>query len=187
MSVAANDHSGPWTVDDVLALPEDKQNRIELVGGALLMSPSPGVPHQRASHRLAALLDSAVEASGLPVEVLEAVNVVVPDGLLIPDIAVVDADAAADATVTVDAHDVLVVIEIASPSTRVTDRKMKPTLYAAAGIPHYWRLELEPAPRLYLGRLNVGGYTDRLVQAGETTALTDPFAFDIDPGRLVRR
>ncbi|MFI5621619.1 Uma2 family endonuclease [Streptomyces sp. NPDC051567] len=77
-----------------------------------------------------------------------------------PDIAVIDSDAAA--SLTVDAH-VLIVVEIASPSTRVTDRKMKPALYAAAGIPYYWRLELEPAPRLSLGHLERGGYTDRLV------------------------
>ncbi|MGR6998893.1 Uma2 family endonuclease [Yinghuangia aomiensis] len=44
------------------------------------------------------------------------------------------------------ADDVVLVVEIASPSTRVADRKMKPSLYAAAGIPHYWRLELEPCP-----------------------------------------
>ncbi|MFI5621404.1 hypothetical protein [Streptomyces sp. NPDC051567] len=58
---------------------------------------------------------------------------------------------------------------------------MKPALYAAAGTAHYWRLELDPAPRLCLGRLEHGGCTDRLVQAGDTTALTEPFPFDIDP------
>ncbi|GGR16164.1 Uma2 family endonuclease [Streptomyces netropsis] len=179
--------TGPWTREAVLALPEEPRHRIELIEGALVTSPSPGVPHQRASRRLAALLDVAVEAAAAPVEVLEAVNVVVPDGLLIPDIVVVDADAAAEAGLTVDAHDVLVVVEIASPSTRVTDRKMKPALYAAAGIPHYWRLELEPAPRLYLGHLERGTYTDRLVQAGETTRLDQPFPVDFDPARLVRR
>ncbi len=187
MSVATADHSGPWTLEDVLALPEDTRHRIELVGGALLMSPNPGVPHQRASHRLHVLLAAAIEACAAPFEVLEAVNVVVPDGLLIPDLVVADADAAADAGVTLSAHDIAVAVEIASPSTRVTDRKMKPALYAAAGIPHYWRLELEPAPRLYLGHLERGSYTERLVQVGETTAITDPFPFDIDPARLTRR
>ncbi|WP_405575669.1 Uma2 family endonuclease [Streptomyces sp. NBC_01167] len=187
MSVASVDHTGPWTMADVLALPEDGKHRIELVGGALVMSPSPGIAHQRASHRLAALLDAAIEASQVPLEeVLEAVNVVVPGGLLIPDIAVMDAVASAEAGRAIHADDVLVVVEIASPLTRVTDRKMKPALYAAAGIPHYWRLELEPAPRLHLGQLENGTYRDRLVQAGETTALSKPFAFDIDPARLVR-
>ncbi|MFH8586485.1 hypothetical protein ACH4GP_19095 [Streptomyces celluloflavus] len=57
MSVAPAEHQGPWTIDDVLALPEDARSRIELVGGSLVMSPSPGIPHQRASRRLAALLE----------------------------------------------------------------------------------------------------------------------------------
>lgn len=184
MSVASADHFGPWTLSDVLALPEDAQNRIELVGGALVMSPSPGVPHQRASRRLAAALESAIEAASLRLEVLEAVNVVVPDGMLIPGISVVDADAAAEAGLSIDAHDVLIAIEIASPSTRVTDRKMKPALYAAAGIAHYWRVELEPAPRLYLGTREGTGYRDQLVQGGHLTTVTHPFELSIDPVRL---
>lgn len=186
VSVAVTEHSGPWTVEDVLALPEDTHHRIELVGGALLMSPNPGVPHQRASSRLWALLDAAITAASAPFEVLEAVNVIVPDGLLIPDLVVADAVAAAEAGTTLSAHDIVVAIEIASPSTRVADKKMKPSLYAAAGIPHYWRLELEPAPRLYLGHLERGLYVDRLIQVGETTALTDPFPLNIDPARLRR-
>ncbi|MEU7183906.1 MULTISPECIES: Uma2 family endonuclease [Streptomyces] len=120
-------------------------------------------------------------------EILEAINLVVPDGLLIPDIAVCEADAAAEAGLTLNAHDVLLVVEIASPSTRVTDKKMKPALYAAAGIAHYWRLELDPAPRLYLGRLENGAYTDRLVQAGETVTIGRPFPISIDPAHLSHR
>ncbi|MFJ4090498.1 hypothetical protein ACIPYS_02850 [Kitasatospora sp. NPDC089913] len=84
-----------------------------------------------------------------PFEVLETVNVIVPDGLLIPDLVVADAE-------------------------------------AAAGIPHYWRIELEPAPRLCLGHLERGLYVDRLVQVGETARLDDPFALSLDPARLRR-
>jgi Uma2 family endonuclease len=151
------------------------------------MSPSPGVAHQRASRRLAAVLQDAADTAGQPLEVLEAVNVVVPDGLLIPDIVVADADAAAAAGLTIDAHDVLLVVEIASPSTRVTDRKMKPALYATAGIPYYWRLELEPAPRLYCGtRHGSGGYTDHTLTAGQAVDITEPFPLTIDPAQLLR-
>ncbi|MCC9305683.1 Uma2 family endonuclease [Kitasatospora sp. RB6PN24] len=70
--------------------------------------------------------------------------------------------------------------------TRVADKRLKPSLYAAAGIPHYWRLELDPAPRLYLGRLELGAYSDRLVQVGQTSGLADPFPLDLDPARLLR-
>ncbi|MFJ4188243.1 Uma2 family endonuclease [Kitasatospora sp. NPDC089509] len=92
----------------------------------------------------------------------------------------------AGAGTTLCAHDIVVAIEIASPSTRVADKKMRPSLYAAAGIEHYWRLELDPAPRLYLGHLERGLYVDRLVRVGETTALTDPFPLDLDAARLRR-
>jgi Uma2 family endonuclease len=187
VSVAAEGHIGPWTVTDVLALPEDAKNRIELVGGSLVVSPSPGIAHQRASRRLAALLQEAADAAGQPLEVLEAVNMVVPDGMLIPDIVVADADATAAAGLSIDAHDVLLVVEIASPSTRVTDRKMKPALYATAGIPHYWRLELEPAPRLYCGtRHGSSGYMDLSLTAGQVTDITEPFPLSVDPARLLR-
>ncbi|MFF0509141.1 Uma2 family endonuclease [Streptomyces fimicarius] len=149
-------HVGPWTLADVLALPEDPAQRVELVGGQLMMSPAHGLPHQRASHRLHNLLDQAAESAGVDVEVFEAINIIVPDGLLIPGLVLVDAAAAEQATVAVPAHDVLLVVEIASPSTRVTDRKLKPSLYAAAGIRHYWRIELDPAPRLLAGDLHAG-------------------------------
>ncbi|MFF4551343.1 Uma2 family endonuclease [Streptomyces sp. NPDC001435] len=151
------------------------------------MSPSPGEAHQRASRRLAALLQDAVDRAGQPLEVLEAVNMVVPDGMLIPDIVVADADAAAAAGLSIDAHDVVLVVEIASPSTRVTDRKMMHSLYATAGIPHYWCLELEPAPHLYCGmRHSANGYTDLSLTAGQVTEIAVPFPVAIDPARLLR-
>ncbi|WP_033820982.1 Uma2 family endonuclease [Kitasatospora sp. MBT63] len=187
MSVAAVvQHVGPWTLDDVLALPEDIHHRIELLGGVLLLSPHPDVPHQRAGSRLAALLTAAIEACAAPLEVLPAVNLVVPDGLLIPDLVVADTTAAATADLTLRDRDVLLAIEVTAPSTRVADTALKSALYATAGIPYYWRLELEPAPRLHLGHLEDGVYVDRLVQAGESTALTDPLPLDIDPAVLRR-
>ncbi|MFD0563278.1 Uma2 family endonuclease [Kitasatospora saccharophila] len=185
MSRPGHPRTGPWTVDEVLDLPEDTHHRVELLGGALLLSPRESVPHQRAATRFAASLSAAAPA---PFEVLEAVNVLVPDGLLIPDLVIADAAATAGAGATLHADDVVVAVEIASPSTRVIDRRTKPGLYAAAGIPHYWRLDLDPAPRLHLGRLapDGSGYLDRTVQPGESTALTEPFPFDLDPAALRR-
>nr|WP_011265278.1 Uma2 family endonuclease [Streptomyces sp. FQ1]AAX51383.1 unknown [Streptomyces sp. FQ1] len=187
MSVA-HSHAGPWTLDAVLALPEDTTQRVELVGGQLMMSPAPGLPHQRASHRLHVLLEQAAEAAGADVEVFEGINVIVPDGLLIPDLAVIDAVAAEESPVAVPAQDVLAVVEIASPSTRVTDRKLKPALYAAAGIEHYWRIELEPAPRLLVGRLQNGSYADLPpFLAGAVAHVDEPFPVAFDPASLSRR
>jgi Uma2 family endonuclease len=47
----------------------------------------------------------------------------------------------------------LLAVEVVSPTSRKTDRFFKPIEYAQAGIPAYWRLELEPAPLLVVHRL----------------------------------
>ncbi|MFD9128614.1 Uma2 family endonuclease [Kitasatospora sp. NPDC059571] len=120
-------------------------------------------------------MDAAAHTAGGQLEVLGAVNVMVPGGLLVPDLVVADSEFAAGADLTFDCSDVVLVVEIVEPATRPTDVHLNPALYAAAGIEHYWRLKPDPVPRLHLGHLERGTYTDRLVRAGETTALTDPF------------
>jgi Uma2 family endonuclease len=188
MSVAHEDHYGPWTVEEVLALGEDRGQRRELMGDTLLMSPTPGTKHQRASARLSQALETAIHNSGAPYEVLEAVNVVLPDGLFIPDLAVVDAAAAAEDPVSYDADAVVMVVEIVSPTSagRRIDRLLKPPYYAEAGIEHLWRLELEPAPTLIVAELEAGRYVDRIVaEAGRETLIEKPFPIEVDPGKLV--
>ena len=190
MSVAHDPHYGPWTIEEVLALGEDHGQRRELMGEMLVMSPAPGAKHQRASRRLANLLEAAVEAADAPAEVLEAVNVVLPDGLFIPDIAVVDAAAADEDPVTFDAEAVLLVVEIVSPSSsgRRTDRLLKPPYYAEARIEHLWRLELEPVPALIVSQLENGRYVERTVaEEGRMTLIEKPFPVEVDPEALTQR
>ncbi|MFJ1702911.1 Uma2 family endonuclease [Kitasatospora sp. NPDC088346] len=142
-------------------------------------------PRRSASACLARLLEDAVAACGADHEVLEAVNLALPDGLLIPDIAVVDGSAAAKAGTTVDCSGVVLVVEIVSPSTRITDVRTKPSLCAAAGIPHYWRLELDPAPGLVLSERHGAGYTETgTALAGAVTRISAPVPFDVDPAVL---
>lgn len=81
----ALEHEGPWTEEAYLALPEDR--RIELLDGALLVSPHARGGHQRMSTRVEAALGRAA-LDGL--EVLPTVNVrVAPGRLLIPDLVVI--------------------------------------------------------------------------------------------------
>nr|WP_202447274.1 Uma2 family endonuclease [Streptomyces sp. SID5468] len=173
-----------------MALGEDRGQRRELIGEALMLSPRPGVGHQRALSRLAQSLDSAVQAAGAPFEVMEAVNLILPDGLFIPDIVVVGAEAADKDPVTFDAESALLVVEIVSPSSngRRVDRLLKPPYYAEAGIEHLWRLELEPSPTLIAAELEDGRYVNRVVaEDGAVTRIGTPFPVEIDPGTLVRQ
>lgn len=188
MSVASiAEHHGPWTVTDVLALPEDRTNRYELLGESLVMSPAPGLRHQRASRRLANLLEAAADAAGAPVEVLEAINVTLPSGLVVPDIVVADQGATVEDAVGIDADAVQLVIELVSPGNKTMDRKLKPMLYAEAAIPHLWRLEFDPAPRLICGDLVGGRYVEKTTAlAGTVTRLEEPFPFEVDPAGLAQ-
>lgn len=174
------EHSGPWTEEEFLALPVDR--RIELLDGALLVSPSARLPHQRLSFRLALALDAVVSVG---LEVLEAINIRVgPGKILIPDVAVVSTPGL-DLTVC-EAADVVLVVEIASPGNAVADRAVKPQLYAQAGIPHYLRIELSAAgPSAVACRLAQDRYVEvTRAGPGSTLVLTEPIAITLDLATL---
>lgn len=182
------DHVGPWTEEDYRALPEDNR-RIELVDGALLVSPQPGPPHQRLSFHLHVALDVNAP-DGL--EILDAVNVRIgPGRILIPDLVVVTT--VGISTTEIDAADVLMAVELTSPSNAGRDRLVKPRAYADAGIPYYLRIDLAQTARRQLMRrpaaaayrLDAGSYQP-MAQAGpgEVLRLTEPFAVTLDMAAL---
>lgn len=191
MSVALVEHTGPWTPDDVEALPDaGDHTRFEVYeGGVLVVSPAPGVAHQRASYWLHQALAQAAVAAGADVEVLEAVNVAIPGNkLLVPDVVVVAANAIDETTTRIPSEAVLAVVEVVSPSTVSIDRAIKPAMYAEAGIPIYWRVELQDTPRIVVSSLSRGRYlTKSTATAGSRSRITKPFAVEIDPANLIRR
>ena len=190
MSVALLEHTGPWTADDVQALPDlGDHARFEVYeGGVLVVSPAPGVTHQRASYWLHQYLARAAAVAGADVDVLEAVNMTLPGGkLLVPDIVVVAAEAADQATTRLSHDAVLAVVEIVSPSTQSIDRAIKPRMYAAAAIRTYWRVELDP-PKIVVYSLSRGRYVARTtLTAGTPGRITRPFTLELDPAQMTRR
>ncbi len=191
MSVALVDHIGPWTADDVEALPDSGDHaRYEVYeGGVLVVSPAPGVGHQRASYWLHRALSQAATAAGADVDVLEAVNLAMPGGkLLVPDVAVVAADAIDETTTRIPSDAVTAVVEIVSPSTVSIDRAVKPAMYAEAGIPVYWRVELHDAPKIVVCTLRQRNYvTHTTITAGTRGRITRPYPITLDPATLTRR
>jgi Uma2 family endonuclease len=61
-------HPREWTLEEVLALPDDQGQRVELVDGAVVVSPAPGFVHQRVLQRLQVAFIAAVpdEFESLP-------------------------------------------------------------------------------------------------------------------------
>lgn len=125
-----------WTVDDL----PDVEFRYELVDGALLVTPPETPRNGRVASRLHLLLAPALDDSW---------DVLLGNGVYFdrrnyrePDLYVCRREAV-DAG-RVRAADVLLAVEVMSPSSVASDRVAKPAQYAAAGIPHFWRIESDP-------------------------------------------
>jgi Uma2 family endonuclease len=117
------------------------------------------------------------------------VKVALPGGkLLVPDVVVVAAGAVGETTTRVPFEAVLAVVEVVSPSTVSIDRAVKPVMYADAGIPGYWRVELQGTPKVVACSLSRGRYVTRTaLVAGAPGRITRPFAVEPDPADLTRR
>lgn len=194
-ALPAQSHVQPWTVDEWIALNEDAPDgsRYELVDGSVLMSPAPSMGHQLAGDRLARILTDGAPRGLLPVT---ATGIAMGDRTaLIPDILVVDLAAFADGAKVPDPSQVHLVVEIVSPSTTTTDRTLKPAKYAAAGIPHFWRLEMVRFRGLGIDRLPVlftyaldadrEYRLTRRLAAGTAAKIEEPFPVTLDPADLV--
>lgn len=133
-----------YTIADLEAMPDDEFLRYELDDGCLVVSPPPPTPHNMASTELAFLLHGALDRE---------FRIVIEGSLLFdehnyrqPDLLVIRR---AEVRPMYSAPpDVLLAVEVVSPSSKRRDRLIKPAQYAAAGIPHFWRLE--PADRVLI-------------------------------------
>lgn len=175
-------HHDGWTVDDLFDLPDDGM-RYELVDGALLVSPPATLGHNSAGFELGKLLDAALDDSW---RVVPAPGVVLDESrrnYREPDLVVVRRSAMGAWLAT--AADVLLAVEVMSPSSVTDDRLTKPAQYARAGIADYWRLERGAAPAsgaAATGRVLITHQLEGDVYR-ETGRYTDDVAID-EPVRL---
>jgi Uma2 family endonuclease len=168
-------HAGPWSLDDVLSLPEDNSQRVELVDGMLLVSPLGSYRHQQLAGRAFGALVAACP------DYLEAtieLNVLLSSGrLVIPDFTVVRPR---EAGVMFPVSDVVLVGEVFSPSTRLNDKGLKRSLYAQAGIEYYLMVDPEPhVVEATLLELQDGEYVEIAVSKGGVLETERPFPVSI--------
>ncbi|MFC0866381.1 Uma2 family endonuclease [Sphaerimonospora cavernae] len=183
-----------WTADDLDHLPSDRPDgepdffeHVELIDGTLVFRAPQQRLHQRLVHELTACLDSQAPAQ---LSVLHRMDVKLGHRTRpCPDVAVIDAEAAADMARTFyEAREAHLVIEIVSPESVERDRKLKPQRYAEAGIPHFWRVEEnEGRPVVYVyerdpatGSYGLTGIHHRLL------TMSVPFQIEIDLDSLVK-
>lgn len=168
------------TVADYEALPEEVCRQIEILDGTVKVSPSPSRVHQRVARRLANALETAVTVN-FAVEVDVDLRLRdVPLLLRRPDVVVFDASLPDGETLRPD-H-CLLVVEVMSPGSVTADRMDKPVEYAASGIEHFWRVEIEEAV-INVFRYQLDPTTRTYALAGldkGKLTVTDPVALVLD-------
>jgi Uma2 family endonuclease len=173
-----------WTFEDLLRTPDDGR-RHEIIDGSLHVSPGPTASHQIAATRLISLLAAAAPE---PYEAVGPVNVVCGRSVLQPDIVVLRYDHDTAHGLEVNPADMLLAGEVVSPSSRRMDRLVKPSVLAEAGIPGYWRVELDGSgvPLIVVYELVGGSYREVVtVRAGEVVTVDVPYPVELRPAELV--
>ena len=130
------------TVRDYLSIPEDDENRYELIQGELYMAPAPSWPHQDSSFNLASELRGFVHANGLGRVAIAPLDVYLSDeDVFQPDIIYI----------SVERLDIIhfngihgapdLVVEVLSPGTERRDKTLKSARYAMFNVREYWQAD----------------------------------------------
>ncbi|CAN5535181.1 Uma2 family endonuclease [soil metagenome] len=175
-------HAGTagWTAADLASVPDDG-NRYELMQGVLLVSPMPRSVHQRANHRLVAVLNAAAPAgveAYLPLDwQISEVELYAPDVMLVRN---------EDLTDRVLRVPPILAAEVLSPSSRRLDQVAKRAAYADAGAEHYWLVDPDE-PSVVALRLGHGAYVQVASTRGDDLFdVEDPIAVVFTPSSLVQ-
>ncbi len=178
-----------WTADDLDRIP-GLPRHTELLDGILVFVSPQTRFHSRTLRLLErALLDQAPDGLDVMRQMtvrLDTRNRPEPDVMVFPE----TANTGPHQT-WYDPEGILLIVEVAAADTRDRDREVKPRKYAAAGVPHFWRVEqdgdkglpvvyvyeLDPATKAYA---LTGIFHDRL-------KATVPFEIDIDLTAINRR
>jgi Uma2 family endonuclease len=158
----AMDADGTMTVMTTLAeFARDPRKHIELVDGEIIVSPAAASIHYLIARKLTTLLEqhgltSEMEANLILLDERPGQKALVRQ----PDVYVTRDE---PEELFQHAQNMLLVTEIVSPGSKITDWVEKMGEYADAGIEHYWIVDLfaDGSPHLYTFRLRDGGYGER--------------------------
>jgi Uma2 family endonuclease len=136
-----------WTTDDLAG-----SRRYELIDGVVPVGPEPGRAHQAVVRLLGAKLRAVRPAE---YEVLQGAELRFSERrTFLPDVSVVFAGVRSRHGSWLPPREVVIAVEVVAPTSKVMDRITKPALYAAAGIPYYWRVETDGGVEVSTYRLD---------------------------------
>lgn len=134
---------GRWTQPDLHLFPQDG-HRYEILDGSLHVTPPATTLHDSLVESIVATLRSAAPPGWW---VCARLGIEFETSNLVPDVTVLRPHSSG--AIWVDPADVALVVEVEADETLRYDRLLKPSVYAAAGIPTYWRVETGPVLRAF--------------------------------------
>lgn len=130
-----------WTAADLREIPDDR-NRYEIIDGELFVTPSPSWGHQDLSAYLFLAIRPYLEAERLGNVIFAPADVALADDTVVePDLFVVPLVGGQKPQSWEEVGQLLLVIEILSPSTARVDRTVKRRRYQRQGVPEYWIID----------------------------------------------
>jgi len=170
-----------WTFD-ALADIDDDRHRYEVVGGLLVVSPRPTNLHMRVCRRL---YDQLAPQCGPDWEAVFECGVRLGTDGRTADLGVVRRPSRTpEDAVGYEPGEIGLLVEVVSPSSRKTDRFLKPREYAAAGVPVYWRIETEPSLLVAAYRLESAAWVPTIAAGRGVVQLPGPVPLRVDVGAL---
>jgi Uma2 family endonuclease len=134
-----------WTVNMLDALPDDGQ-RYELIDGELFVSPAPAEIHQLVAGRLYIVLEQYLRGSSVGRAMIAPSDVRRGDrtrNRVQPDVFVLRLTENKRPPYPYDVRDLLLAVEVPSPSNPSYDYHVKRKLYLSEGVGEYWVLNAE--------------------------------------------
>ncbi|MFC7547061.1 Uma2 family endonuclease [Plantactinospora sp. GCM10030261] len=164
-------------MDDLQELTRDGQ-QYEIFDGSLIVSPHADVFHGGVANRLRRLLDRQAPA-GLLVgqDIGVSAN---RSSYFVPDLFVARESALDKGGPALHPDDVLLVIEVISPSNAGRDLVLKRHEYAAVGIPHYWLVEPRKQNLTILENVGRVYREAAVVTVGDVLTSDEPFPLSVD-------
>ena len=169
---------GSWTEPDLHLFPQDG-HRYEIVDGSLHVTPPLDEPHEAIVRAVVTTLRGAAPEGWW---VCARLGIAAGASHLIPDVTVLRPRSSG--AIWADPADVALVVEVEDEASSRYDRLLKPSLYAEAGIPSYWRVS--PGPTLHACTLRDGSFGEaHSVTPPSLVQLSEPYPIRLDPSSWV--
>jgi Uma2 family endonuclease len=167
--------SRPLTYDDLRHLREGSDERLELIEGEIVVTPSPTDLHQLVVLRLGAQLNRDIIEAGRGMVLPAPFDVVLDEeNVLQPDLFILLHDRAEQLERNRVAGPPSLAIEVLSSSTAARDRRQKRDLHARHGVPEYWLFSPDERNVLDFSDLHAGSYKTESLVTEVLTSVTIP-------------